>query len=138
MLRGKLLAVLLGVLALLAVSTILLQNRLASELTDRVEKKVQSGNESVRMANRVDDYSLIRTAEQVAALSGLEEAFGCPLTEEAQGAMAARLGADSLRYLPVESVARSIGFAADELCQACLTGHYPAGIIEAADRRESH
>jgi amidophosphoribosyltransferase len=64
-------------------------------------------------------------------MSTIDELFapeflgGGPLTEEAQGAMAARLGADSLRYLPVESVARSIGFAADELCQACLTGHYP-------------
>ncbi|MFM7205118.1 MAG: amidophosphoribosyltransferase [Planctomycetaceae bacterium] len=47
------------------------------------------------------------------------------LTEDAQAAMAARLGADSLRYLPVEAVARSIGFAADDLCQACLTGRYP-------------
>ena len=47
------------------------------------------------------------------------------LTEAAQSAMAARLGADSLRYLPLESVARSIGLDADELCQACLTGHYP-------------
>jgi len=47
------------------------------------------------------------------------------LTEEAQARMAARLGADSLRYLPVESVARSIGFAPEQLCQACLTGRYP-------------
>ena len=47
------------------------------------------------------------------------------LTEEAQAAMAAKLGADSLRYLPVESVARSIGFETDELCQACITGRYP-------------
>jgi amidophosphoribosyltransferase len=47
------------------------------------------------------------------------------LTEEAQAAMAAKLGADSLRYLPVESVARSIGFKTDELCQACITGRYP-------------
>jgi amidophosphoribosyltransferase len=47
------------------------------------------------------------------------------LTEEAQAAMAARLGADSLRYLPVESVARSIGFQSSELCQACITGQYP-------------
>jgi amidophosphoribosyltransferase len=39
--------------------------------------------------------------------------------------MAARLGADSLRYLPIESVARSIGFDATDLCQACLTGRYP-------------
>ena len=88
MLRGKLLAVLLGVLALLAATTIFLQNRLEQELTDRVEKKVQSGNESVRMANRVDDYSLIQTAERVAALSGLEQAFGCPLTEDALAANA--------------------------------------------------
>ena len=47
------------------------------------------------------------------------------LTEAAQANMAARLGADSLRYLPIESVARSIGFEAAELCQACLTGRYP-------------
>ena len=47
------------------------------------------------------------------------------LTEESQAAMAAKLGADSLRYLPVEAVARSIGFDAADLCQACLTGRYP-------------
>jgi amidophosphoribosyltransferase len=47
------------------------------------------------------------------------------LTEEGQIAMAARLGADSLRYLPVEAVARAIGFDAADLCQACLTGRYP-------------
>ena len=47
------------------------------------------------------------------------------LTAEAQAAMAAKLGADSLRYLPIEAVARSIGFDAAELCQACITGEYP-------------
>ena len=47
------------------------------------------------------------------------------LTEAAQAAMAARLGADSVRYLPIEAVARSIGFDAADLCQACLTGRYP-------------
>jgi len=47
------------------------------------------------------------------------------LTDEAQARMAERLGADSLRYLPVESVARSIGFDASEICQACITGAYP-------------
>jgi amidophosphoribosyltransferase len=47
------------------------------------------------------------------------------LTEEGQIAMAARLGADSLRYLQVEAVARAIGFDAVDLCQACLTGRYP-------------
>ncbi|NDC62896.1 MAG: amidophosphoribosyltransferase [Planctomycetia bacterium] len=47
------------------------------------------------------------------------------LNEDAQAEMAARLGADSLRYLPLDSVARSIGLDAAELCQACLTGVYP-------------
>jgi amidophosphoribosyltransferase len=50
---------------------------------------------------------------------------GGQLTEESQVEMARRLGADSLRYLPVESIARSIGFDADQLCQACTTGEYP-------------
>jgi amidophosphoribosyltransferase len=47
------------------------------------------------------------------------------LSADAQAAMAERLGADSLRYLPVEAVARSIGLPSDRLCQACVTGHYP-------------
>jgi amidophosphoribosyltransferase len=64
-------------------------------------------------------------------MSTIDELFapqflrGGVLTEEAQAEMAARLGADSLRYLPVESVARSIGFEPSQLCQACLTGKYP-------------
>ena len=48
-----------------------------------------------------------------------------PLTPEIEARMAARLGADSLRYLPVEAVARAIGFAPGNLCQACITGSYP-------------
>ena len=51
---------------------------------------------------------------------------GRPLSEEIQAEMAATLGADSLRYLPVESIARAIGFDADQLCQACITGEYPS------------
>ena len=46
-------------------------------------------------------------------------------TPEIEASMAARLGADSLRYLPVEAVARAIGFDAASLCQACITGNYP-------------
>lgn len=40
-------------------------------------------------------------------------------------AMAEELGADSLRYLPLDSVANAIGRPAGELCQACITGQYP-------------
>ncbi|MFO0913082.1 MAG: amidophosphoribosyltransferase [Pirellulales bacterium] len=47
------------------------------------------------------------------------------LTEEAQERMAETLKADSLRYLPVSAVSRAIGMGADQLCQACITGHYP-------------
>ncbi len=50
---------------------------------------------------------------------------GGPLTEEIQAQMAKDLGADSLRYLPVESIARAIAFDGDQLCQACITGNYP-------------
>ena len=64
-------------------------------------------------------------------MSTLSELFaprfleGGPLSEEIQARMAAHLGADSLRYLPVESIARAIGLDADQLCRACITGEYP-------------
>jgi amidophosphoribosyltransferase len=47
------------------------------------------------------------------------------ITEESQQRLATWLGADSLRYLPVESVARAIGLPTDHLCRACITGKYP-------------
>jgi len=46
-------------------------------------------------------------------------------SEETFAAMAKELGADSLRYLPVESIARSVDRPESELCQACITGNYP-------------
>ncbi len=48
-----------------------------------------------------------------------------PLSDKVQARMAARLGADSLRYLPVESVAAAVGLDAEDLCRACITGEYP-------------
>jgi len=50
---------------------------------------------------------------------------GGELTDEVQAEMAAVLGADSLRYLPVEAISRAVGFDSDQLCQACITGDYP-------------
>jgi amidophosphoribosyltransferase len=50
---------------------------------------------------------------------------GGPISPEIEAKMAARLGADSLRYLPVEAVARAIGFPSNDICQACITGRYP-------------
>ncbi len=64
-------------------------------------------------------------------MSTIDELFapkflhGGELTDEIQAEMAATLGAESLRYLPVESISRAVGFDSDQLCQACITGDYP-------------
>ena len=47
------------------------------------------------------------------------------LTDESQQMLADDLGADSLRYLPVEAISRAIGKPTEHLCQACITGKYP-------------
>ncbi len=47
------------------------------------------------------------------------------ITREEEAAMALELGADSLAYLPLSSVARSIGLPDTHLCRGCLTGEYP-------------
>jgi amidophosphoribosyltransferase len=46
-------------------------------------------------------------------------------TKETFAAMARELGADSLRYLPVEAIARAVSRPERDLCQACITGKYP-------------
>ena len=47
------------------------------------------------------------------------------LTPEVQDQMAKKLGADSLRYLPVSAVSEAIGKQPNKLCRACITGEYP-------------
>ena len=47
------------------------------------------------------------------------------LSDKIHQQMADSLGADSLRYLPVQAIARSIDRVATDLCQACITGEYP-------------
>jgi amidophosphoribosyltransferase len=47
------------------------------------------------------------------------------ITRASEQQMAAQLGCDSLRYLPVEAIARAIEIPAENLCQACITGDYP-------------
>jgi len=64
-------------------------------------------------------------------MSTIDELFapkllrGRELTAEVQAEMAQALGADSLRYLPVESIARAVNLPGGRLCQACITGRYP-------------
>lgn len=50
---------------------------------------------------------------------------GQPLTDEIQDEMARVLGCDSLRFLPIESLAKAIRIDQSGLCQACVTGDYP-------------
>jgi len=50
---------------------------------------------------------------------------GGELTRAVQDEMAKALGADSLRYLPINAIARAIGLSDQQLCRACITGHYP-------------
>lgn len=50
---------------------------------------------------------------------------GSVITPEEEQKMADLIGADSLRYLPVESVARCVGLPHTTLCQACVDTIYP-------------
>jgi amidophosphoribosyltransferase len=47
------------------------------------------------------------------------------LTAEAETRMARELGATTLRYLPVETIAEAIQIDGAALCQACINGEYP-------------
>jgi amidophosphoribosyltransferase len=50
---------------------------------------------------------------------------GGGVSPKAQALMARELGADSLRYLPVDAIARSVSLSSDRLCRACITSQYP-------------
>ena len=62
---------------------------------------------------------ILRDGNRVIGIRGRE------LNDEVQAEMAEALGCDSLRYLPVESIARAINMPTNKLCQACITGRYP-------------
>ena len=70
-------------------------------------------------------------------MSTVEELFapkfmqGQELTREHENEMADAIGADSLRYLPLGSIARSVQFDRQDLCQACIDQQYPT---EAGER----
>lgn len=49
-------------------------------------------------------------------------------TDETQERMAQVLEADTLRYLPIDAIARAIGLPVEALCRACVTGEYPTAV----------
>ena len=50
---------------------------------------------------------------------------GGPLTAELEAEMARVLGADSLRFIPVEAIAKCVGLPKGDLCCACVDAEYP-------------
>jgi len=50
---------------------------------------------------------------------------GNVITPEEEQKMADLIGADSLRYLPVEAVAKCVGLPRENMCQACVDTIYP-------------
>jgi amidophosphoribosyltransferase len=96
-------------------------------LVDRIRRVGRAGEIHIRVASP----PIISPCFYGIDMSTVSELFapkflhGRPLTPEIEAQMAGHLGADSLRYLPVESIARAIGLDADQLCQACITGDYP-------------
>ncbi len=50
---------------------------------------------------------------------------GTHITPEIEAEMAHAIGADSLRYLPQESITRCLDLPAEALCQACINTNYP-------------
>ena len=47
------------------------------------------------------------------------------LTPKIEAEMARSLGADTLRYLPLDAIARCVDLPHTSLCQACINGKYP-------------
>jgi amidophosphoribosyltransferase len=47
------------------------------------------------------------------------------------------IGADSLGYLSLDGLRLSVGSDGTSFCEACLTGHYAAGVIPERDRRSA-
>jgi amidophosphoribosyltransferase len=50
---------------------------------------------------------------------------GTNLTPEVEKEMSDAIGSDSLRYLPIEAISRSIEIEGKSLCQACINTRYP-------------
>ncbi len=65
------------------------------------------------------------TVSELIAPQFFNEPVKGELAADSLAAMAAELGADSLRYLTVEELNGALGLSECELCEGCLTGEYP-------------
>lgn len=65
------------------------------------------------------------TVSELFAPAYIKRATHGLLPEAITRRMAADIGADSIRYQAVDAIPRAVGFRAEELCLACITGKYP-------------
>ncbi len=82
MLRSKLIILLLVCLAALAAVSVALTRGVSNKIEVDAEERLKSGNEVIRLANRVDDYSLVFESLDAASAEGLAAAMLCPTTPE--------------------------------------------------------
>ncbi len=117
---------------LMGKKVILVEDSIVRSTTLRVllSKVYESGAREVHV--RVACPPIVAPCYYGIDMSKIRELFAPPflgknlaLTDEIQQEMARKLGCDSLRYLPVEAIARAIGFDESDLCQACISGKYP-------------
>jgi amidophosphoribosyltransferase len=65
------------------------------------------------------------TVSELIAPQFFDEPVKGELAADGLAALAADLGADSLRYLTVAELNGALGLSECELCEGCLTGEYP-------------
>ena len=65
------------------------------------------------------------TISELFAPTFLPRVYRGELPQEYTKKMARAVHADSLKYLPINSLPKCIGLPEDKLCLACLNHHYP-------------
>ena len=75
------------------------------------------------------------TVSELFAPPFLPRSYRGELPVKYTGKMARAVYADSLKYLPIEALARAIGLPEDQLCLACLNHHYPTAAGQRLYRR---
>ncbi len=75
------------------------------------------------------------TVSELFAPTYLPRCYRGEIPEKFTGKMAHAVHADSLKYLPLSTLAECIGMPEDQLCLACLNHHYPTPAGERLYRR---
>ncbi len=83
MLRAKLAFLLLFVIVAMVSVSLLLTDRIATDLVTEAEEQLKSSNEVVRLANNIGDYSVMTEAADAVSVPEINAGIVCPTTEEA-------------------------------------------------------